>query len=229
MKLKKLILGTALTAGTVFAIGTTSANADEIYTIQSNDTLGKISKQFVGDKSLINSIVDANNIQDKNVIYAGEQLTIPTNGNDAKEQQAPVQQEASVQEKQAPVQEQPAAEQQPVEAPAPEPEPEPAPEPEVEESAPEPEANAGNANGSVQEQFLAAGGTEEMWNNIVMPESSGNPNAQNPAGYQGLGQTMESWGTGSVEEQTTGMINYAQERYGSVEEAIAFRDQNNWW
>jgi len=184
MKLKKLLLGTALTAGTVFAVGTTSANADEVYTIQSDDTLAKISKQFVGDKSLIDSIVDANGIQDKNVIYEGEQLTIPTNGNDAEEQQAPVQ---------------------------------------------EPEANAGNANGSVQEQFLAAGGTEEMWNNIVMPESSGNPNAQNPAGYQGLGQTMESWGTGSVEEQTTGMINYAQERYGSVEEAIAFRDQNNWW
>ena len=31
-----------------------------------------------------------------------------------------------------------------------------------------------------------------------MPESGGNPNAVNPAGYRGLGQTMESWGTGSV-------------------------------
>ncbi|GMA48062.1 MULTISPECIES: transglycosylase family protein [Tetragenococcus] len=87
MKLKKLLLGTALTAGTVFAVGTTSANADEVYTIQSDDTLAKISKQFVGDKSLIDSIVDANGIQDKNVIYEGEQLTIPTNGNDAEEQQ----------------------------------------------------------------------------------------------------------------------------------------------
>ena len=41
-----------------------------------------------------------------------------------------------------------------------------------------------------------------------MPESGGNPNAVNP-GYRGLGQTKESWGTGSVASQTKGMINYA--------------------
>ncbi|MHC0551317.1 aggregation-promoting factor C-terminal-like domain-containing protein [Salinicoccus sp. CNSTN-B1] len=60
-------------------------------------------------------------------------------------------------------------------------------------------------------------------------ESSGNPNAVNHLGYSGLGQTKEHWGTGSVETQTKGMINYAQERYGSVEAAMAFRQQNNWW
>jgi len=86
-----------------------------------------------------------------------------------------------------------------------------------------------SAGGSTKEQFLNAGGTEAMWQNIVMPESSGDPNAVNELGYQGLGQTKESWGTGSVEEQTEGMINYAQERYGSVEEAIQFREANNWW
>ncbi|MDN6129346.1 MAG: LysM peptidoglycan-binding domain-containing protein, partial [Tetragenococcus halophilus] len=69
MKFKKLLLGTALTAGTVFAVGTTSANADEIHTIQTDDTLAKISKQYVGDKSLIDSIVEANDIKDKNMIY----------------------------------------------------------------------------------------------------------------------------------------------------------------
>ena len=86
-----------------------------------------------------------------------------------------------------------------------------------------------SAGGSTKEQFLNAGGTEAMWQNIVMPESSGDPNAVNELGYQGLGQTKESWGTGSVEDQTEGMINYAQERYGSVEEAIQFREANNWW
>ncbi len=86
-----------------------------------------------------------------------------------------------------------------------------------------------SAGGSTKEQFLNAGGTEAMWQSIVMPESSGNPNAVNELGYRGLGQTKESWGTGSVEEQTEGMINYAQERYGSVEEAIQFREANNWW
>ncbi|GAB3068233.1 hypothetical protein ACFOU0_01230 [Salinicoccus sesuvii] len=86
-----------------------------------------------------------------------------------------------------------------------------------------------STSGSTKSQFLAAGGTEAMWQNIVLPESSGNPNAVNPLGYRGLGQTKEAWGTGSVETQTKGMINYAQERYGSVEAAMAFRAQNNWW
>lgn len=85
------------------------------------------------------------------------------------------------------------------------------------------------SGGSVKEQFLQAGGTEAMWDTIVMPESTGNPNAVNPAGYRGLGQTKESWGTGSVAKQTKGMINYAKERYGSVDNAVAYRSANNSW
>lgn len=86
-----------------------------------------------------------------------------------------------------------------------------------------------STGGSVKSQFLAAGGNEAMWNAIVLPESGGNPNAVNPAGYRGLGQTMESWGTGSVANQTKGMLNYAQQRYGSVDAAIAFRANHGWW
>ncbi|WP_436948065.1 hypothetical protein [Staphylococcus xylosus] len=81
----------------------------------------------------------------------------------------------------------------------------------------------------VYDQFIEAGGTKPLWDNIVMPESSGNPDAVNELGYRGLGQTKESWGTGSVEEQTKGMINYAEERYGSVDAAIDFRVANGWW
>ena len=55
----------------------------------------------------------------------------------------------------------------------------------------------------VKAQFLANGGTEAAWNAIVMPESSGNPNASNGQ-YHGLGQTNQSWGTGSVASQTQG-------------------------
>lgn len=86
-----------------------------------------------------------------------------------------------------------------------------------------------STGGSTKSQFLAAGGTEAMWNSIVLPESSGNPNAVSPNGYQGLGQTKESWGTGSVAEQTSGMLNYAEKRYGSIDAAIQFREANNWW
>lgn len=100
---------------------------------------------------------------------------------------------------------------------------------EVEEpAAPAPQTTQ-STGGSTKSQFLAAGGTEAMWNSIVLPESSGNPNAVSPNGYQGLGQTKESWGTGSVAQQTSGMLNYAQERYGSIDAAIQFREANNWW
>lgn len=91
------------------------------------------------------------------------------------------------------------------------------------------QTSAASTGGSVKAQFLAAGGSEAMWNSIVMPESSGNPNAVNPAGYRGLGQTKESWGTGSVADQTKGMLNYAKQRYGSEEAALAFRASHGWW
>ncbi|WP_285490969.1 transglycosylase [Staphylococcus haemolyticus] len=90
-------------------------------------------------------------------------------------------------------------------------------------------SSSASTGGSVKAQFLANGGTEAAWNAIVMPESGGNPNAVNPAGYRGLGQTMESWGTGSVASQTKGMINYANSRYGSLDAAIAFRASHGWW
>ena len=85
-----------------------------------------------------------------------------------------------------------------------------------------------STGGSVKAQFLANGGTEAAWNAIVMPESSGNPNASNGQ-YHGLGQTNQSWGTGSVASQTQGMANYAKSRYGSWDAAIAFRNANGWW
>ncbi|PHK49582.1 hypothetical protein [Staphylococcus edaphicus] len=81
----------------------------------------------------------------------------------------------------------------------------------------------------VYSQFIEAGGTKALWDNIVMPESSGNPDAVNELGYRGLGQTKEAWGTGSVEEQTKGMIQYAEDRYGSIDAAIDFRLANGWW
>lgn len=130
------------------------------------------------------------------------------------EEQAAVQETEETQEAQ-PVEEQPAAPVQNVEQP--------------EQTEQNTQQSEPTADGSTKEQFLAAGGSETMWNSIVMPESSGDPNAVNELGYQGLGQTKEHWGTGSVETQTEGMIDYANERYGSVSEAIEFRENNNWW
>ncbi|MFG6623589.1 LysM peptidoglycan-binding domain-containing protein [Weissella confusa] len=84
-------------------------------------------------------------------------------------------------------------------------------------------------SGSVYDQFIAAGGTAALWNAIVLPESGGNPNAVSPNGYRGLGQTKQAWGTGSVAQQTAGLVNYAVSRYGSIDGAIQFRLANGWW
>ena len=87
-----------------------------------------------------------------------------------------------------------------------------------------------STGGSVKAQFLQAGGTEAMWNHIVMPESTGNPNATNGQ-YSGLFQMspQSGNGTGSVAEQTKSAIKYANERYGSVENAISERQSKGWW
>ena len=77
--LKTLLFGTTLAAGAAFFMGTT-AHADEAYTVQSGDTLSTISQKYVGDNSLINAIAESNSISDINLIYSGQQLTIPTEG-----------------------------------------------------------------------------------------------------------------------------------------------------
>ena len=91
------------------------------------------------------------------------------------------------------------------------------------------QATEAASTNEVYKEFIAAGGTKALWDNIVMPESSGNTDAVNELGYRGLGQTKEAWGTGSVTEQTKGMIQYAEERYGSIDAAIEFRAANGWW
>lgn len=82
---KKFLIQLTTTLGAL-ALGVTAAvtvaNADTTYTVKSGDTLNSISQQYVGDKSLVSSIVKANNISDQNVIYVGEQLTILTDSSD---------------------------------------------------------------------------------------------------------------------------------------------------
>ncbi|MDR0899178.1 MAG: peptidoglycan-binding protein, partial [Lactobacillaceae bacterium] len=84
-------------------------------------------------------------------------------------------------------------------------------------------------SGSVYERFIAAGGTDDMWKYIVIPESGGNPDIESPSGYHGLGQTKQAWGWGSVEDQTKGMINYMITRYGSIENGIQFKLTKGWY
>lgn len=172
------------------------------YTVKSGDTLAKIAQSH---NTTVDKLAALNNLANPEMIYVGEVLQL----------QGEVQVQATAPVQQAPV-EQAAPVQQQATAP-------------VQQAAAPKATSTASASGSTYDQFIANGGTAAMWNTIVMPESEGNPNAVSPNGYRGLGQTKEGWGTGSVQQQTKGMVNYANSRYGSVSNAVSFRQANGWW
>ncbi|WJI90707.1 LysM peptidoglycan-binding domain-containing protein [Weissella viridescens] len=227
MNIKQTILmTTAAAAGLLGATGI--ASADQI-TIKSGDTLASIAQ---ANNTTVDHLAALNNITNVDMIFAGE--TLETEGQ-ATTVAAPVQQaaapvaqatpaqQAPVQQAAAPVAQATPVQQAPVQQAAPK---QAAP---AVQAAPAQQAAAPAASGSTYAQFIANGGTDAMWHTIVRPESGGNPNAVSPNGYRGLGQTKEGWGTGSVAQQTQGMVNYATSRYGSVSNAISFRQANGWW
>jgi LysM repeat protein len=73
-----LLSGAALGAAMITTSG--SANADEIYTVKSGDTLSAISYAF-GLNGDYNSLAKANDIKDANVIEVGQKLVITNSGN----------------------------------------------------------------------------------------------------------------------------------------------------
>ncbi|WP_270764235.1 LysM peptidoglycan-binding domain-containing protein [Weissella confusa] len=216
---KKMITALTVAGLATFAMAE-NASADT-YTVQSGDTLSQIAANH---NTTVDTLVANNNIADANVIFVGQQVEIDGVASNASYDatQADV---AAVVASQAPVTQQvsytapvttvdySAQSQAPVAQ-------------EVSYTAPV--ATTAAASGSTYDQFIAAGGTDALWTAIVMPESGGNPDASNGQ-YKGLGQTNQSWGTGSVSDQTAGMLNYATSRYGSVDSAIAFRAANGWW
>ena len=55
----------------------TNVGGQQTYTVQSGDSLSKISKYFYGDMNHYKEIAQANSISDPNKIQAGATLTIP--------------------------------------------------------------------------------------------------------------------------------------------------------
>lgn len=237
--LKKAILGISAAAGFAGAglVNAGSANADTIYTVQKGDTLSSIAQKVLGDANKYKEIASNNKLSDPNVLSVGEQLDISDNGkitplvnsaisaNESNKQQITIQSQSQNKNNTSAKQVVPQVNYaksnssnsyQQVK-------------PQVSYAAASESYQAPVAgNGSTYSQFIAAGGTPELWNSIVMPESGGNPNAVNGR-YHGIGQTSESWGSGSVADQTKGMINYCNSRYGSVSGAIAFRNAHGWY
>lgn len=214
--LKKLALVSGAVMGAM-AIGATTANAstklDQNHVrVEQGDTVSQIAKD---NGTTVDAIVQANHLTNPDMIFVGDNLVLTPNADNNNNQSANaqnnVQPASQATNKVAPAQATNTTNNQ------------------ASQTSQAPVAQTTKVTtGSVHDQFIAAGGNEAMWNAIVIPESGGNPNASNGQ-YSGLGQTNQSWGTGSVAEQTQGMINYANSRYGSVSNAINFRMSHNFW
>ena len=209
--LKTLLFGTTLAAGAAFFMGTT-AHADEAYTVQSGDTLSAISQKYVGDNSLINAIAESNSISDINLIYSGQQLTIPTEGS----AQVAAEPQAAVQE--APVQAEPVQAEQPVVQETVQTETQAAP---VAETQPAP---------AVTETAATPASTSSAKEWIAQKESSGSYTATNGR-YIGRYQLDSSYLNGdySAANQERVAEQYVTSRYGSWEAAKAFWEANGWY
>ncbi|HFQ3920580.1 TPA: LysM peptidoglycan-binding domain-containing protein [Enterococcus faecium] len=209
--LKTLLFGTTLATGAAFFMGTT-AHADEAYTVQSGDTLSTISQKYVGDNSLINAIAESNSISDINLIYSGQQLTIPTEGS----AQAAAEPQAAVQE--APVQAEPVQAEQPVVQETVQTETQAAP---VAETQPAP---------AVTETAATPASTSSAKEWIAQKESSGSYTATNGR-YIGRYQLDSSYLNGdySAANQERVAEQYVTSRYGSWEAAKAFWEANGWY
>ncbi len=193
-----------MAAGAAFFMGTT-AHADEAYTVQSGDTLSTISQKYVGDNSLINAIAESNSISDINLIYSGQQLTIPTEGS----AQAAAEPQAAVQE--APVQAEQPVVQETVQT-----ETQAAPVAETQSATTETTTTATSTNAAKE------------W--IAQKESSGSYTATNGR-YIGRYQLDSSYLNGdySAANQEKVAEQYVASRYGSWEAAKAFWEANGWY
>lgn len=213
MKLGKTFLfSTVLAAGAGLAMGATDAHASETYTVEAGDTLSKISHKFAGNDSLVEAIAKANKISNVNMIFAGQELTIDSEGKAAKEEktqavetvqetttiqastEVPAQEAASVQAATAPVQQTQAAP--------------------VQQAAPAATA--------------ATTSSAKEW--IAQRESGGSYSATNGQ-YIGRYQLSASYLNGDYSEANQERVadQYVTSRYGSWEGAQAFWQANGWY
>ncbi|MGL9729463.1 LysM peptidoglycan-binding domain-containing protein [Enterococcus sp. DIV0756] len=210
MKLGKTVLfSTVLAAGAGLAMGATDAHASETYTVESGDTLSKISHKFAGNDSLVESIAKANKISNVDMIFAGQELTIDGDAKAEKTAEpASTQAAAPAQQAQAaPVQQQAA--------------------PAVQEAAPVQQQAAPVAQAAAP---AAATGTSSAKEWIAQRESGGSYSATNGQ-YIGRYQLSASYLNGdySAENQERVADQYVTSRYGSWEGAQSFWQANGWY
>lgn len=182
------------------ALAGTVASADTVYTVQSGDTLSEISQKF---NTTVETLAQKNNINNVNVISVGQQIDIPdgnTQGTVSKNVvEQPTQSEGVQSQQQNNVQE---TRVQPTV---------------VQQQSQTNQTQNGSNLGSAAEQ-------------IAQAESGGDYNARNGQ-YIGKYQLSASYLNGdySPANQDRVFQQYCNQRYGSVENALAFRQSHGWY
>ena len=222
--LKTIAAVTAVSAGVLFA-GANSANASTRVTVKSGDTISELAKTY---NISMQSIKDANNIQDINKIYVGEvfdidngdvQVVAPATTDTPAAATPSV--TAPVQQATAPAAQAPAQPAAPVQQAA------PVAQAPVQQAAPVAQASvqqAAPAASSVSGSDAAA----KDW--IAGRESGGNYGAQNGQ-FVGKYQLSASYLNGdySAANQERVADNYVTSRYGSWSGAQSFWQSHGWY
>lgn len=201
-KFKKLLVTLGAFGG--LAVAGTVANADQVYTVKSGDTLSEIATNF---NTTVDTLAQANSIANVNVISVGQQLDIPTENtqNNVQPQANQVSQQSVAQQSVVqPIQQQATTQQTNTQV--------------AQSQTQATTSNQGGSNlGSAAEQ-------------IAQAESGGDYNARNGQ-YVGRYQLSASYLNGdySPANQDRVFLQYCNQRYGSVENALAFRQSHGWY
>lgn len=182
------------------ALAGTVASADTVYTVQSGDTLSEISQKF---NTTVETLAQKNNINNVNVINVGQQLDIPDGSTQATNNQSVVEQ--PVQQPQVQYTQQNNVQESSVQPTV------------VQQQSQTNQTQNGSNLGSAAEQ-------------IAQAESGGDYNARNGQ-YIGKYQLSASYLNGdySPANQDRVFQQYCNQRYGSVENALAFRQSHGWY
>ena len=218
--LKTIAAVTAVSAGVLFA-GANSANASTRVTVKSGDTISELAKTY---NVSMQSIKDANNIQDINKIYVGEVFDIDNGDVQVVAPATTYTQAAATPSVIAPVQQatapvaqasaQPAA---PVQQAAP-----------VAQAPAQPAAPVQKAAAPATSSVSGSDAAAKDW--IAGRESGGNYGAQNGQ-FVGKYQLSASYLNGdySAANQERVADNYVTSRYGSWSGAQSFWQSHGWY
>ena len=173
------------------------------YTVKSGDTVSKIAKKKYHTQSLsaIETIVQANNLANRDLIFVGDKLHLPKKIKKFRAiAQAPVQVDNSKSYTQAPAQSTQPVQQQPQQQ----------------------HAGTGDLRSYVTSRMASETGVSaDVWAKIIQRESNWDATVTNSSGHQGLFQLAPGYkgNGGSVDEQIEGAISlYKQQGLGAWSE-----------